>query len=35
MADEIEDRKEDFYYKCFANAESVDDVITEIEAMEK
>ena len=35
MADEFDERADDFYYKCFANAESVDDVITEIEAMEK
>ena len=35
MADEIDERADDFYYKCFANAESVDDVVEEIEKMEK
>lgn len=35
MADEFDERADDFYYKCFANAESVDDVVEEIEKMEK
>lgn len=35
MADEFDERADDFYYKCFANAESVDDVVKEIEKMEK
>lgn len=35
MGDEFDERADDFYYKCFANAESVDDVVKEIEAMEK
>lgn len=34
MANDFDERAEDFYYKCFANAESVDDVVKEIEAME-
>ena len=34
MADEFDERADDFYYKCFANAESVDDVVKGIKRME-
>ena len=34
LADEIEERADDLYYKCFANAKSVDDVVMEIKKME-
>ena len=34
LIDEIDERVDDFYYKCFANAESVDDVVKGIKRME-
>ena len=34
MADEFDARADDFYYKCFANAESVDAVVKGIKRME-
>ena len=34
LADEIEERADDFYYEYFANAESVDDVVKGIKKME-
>ena len=34
LIDEIDERGDDFYYKCFANAESVDDVVKGIKRME-
>ena len=34
MEDEFDERGYDFYYKCFANAESIDDVVKGIKKME-
>ena len=34
MADEFDERADDFYDKCFANAESIDDVVNGIKKME-